>query len=134
MMKLGGIQSEKEAMNFLLDQVGDPHITSYVNHLSSHPNSRNAPHSIVPDIHARNSPAGKQTINESGATLSAESFFEVKTYTACKSQYKHNNETIKPPDCRAREITQSYRKLDRLFAADIVGDRTGNIVGPFEQS
>ena len=54
------------------------------------------------------------------------------------SRYKHNNETIKPPDRRAREITQSYsqkfKKLDRLFAADIVGDGTGDIMGPFEQS
>ena len=97
-----------------------------------------AQQSIVPDIHARNFPAGKQTINGSGATSTAEAFFEVKTYTACKSRYKHNNETIKPPDRRAREITQSYRqrfkKLGRLFAADIVGEGTGDIVGPFEQS
>ena len=73
MMNLGGIQSEKEAVNFLLDKVGDPHITSYVNH---HPNSRKAPHFIVPDIHARNFPAGKETINDSGATSTAEAFFE----------------------------------------------------------
>ena len=138
MMKLGGIQSEKEAVNFLLDKVGDPHITSYINHVSSHPNSRKAPHSIVPDIHARNFPAGKQTINDSGASSTAEAIFEVKTFTACPSRYKHNNETIKPPDRRAREITNSYsrkfKKLDRLFAADIVGDGTGDIIGPFEQS
>ena len=28
-MKLGGVYSEKEAVNFLLDKVGDPHITAY---------------------------------------------------------------------------------------------------------
>jgi hypothetical protein len=125
-------------VNFLLDKVGDPYITSYVNHVSSAPNSRKAPHSIVPDIHARNFPVGRQTINDSGSTSTAEAFFEVKTFTACKTRYKHNNATIKPPDRRAREITLSYKrkfkKLDKLFAADIVGDGTGDVIGPFQQS
>ena len=77
MMKLGGgIRSEKEALNFLLDKVGESHVTSYVKHVPSHQNIRKAPHSIVPDIHARNFPAGtKQTINDSGATSIAEAFF-----------------------------------------------------------
>ena len=56
MMKLGGILPEKEAVNILLDKVCDPYITAYVNHVSSHPNSRNAPYLIVPDLHTRNSP------------------------------------------------------------------------------
>ena len=138
MMKLGGIQSDKEAVNFLLDKVGDPYITAFVNHVSSHPNARKAPHSIVPDIHTRNFPVGCQTINDSGAISAAEAFFEVKTYTACKSRYKHNNTNIKPADRRAREITQSYKrkfkKLDTLFAADVVGDGDGDVTGPFEQA
>ena len=33
-MKLGGNQSKKEAAKFLLDKVGEPHIMSYVNHVS----------------------------------------------------------------------------------------------------
>ena len=71
MMKLGGIQSEKEALNFLPDKVGESHVTSYVKHVPSHQNV-----TIVPDIHARNFPAGtKQTINDSGATSIAEAFF-----------------------------------------------------------
>ena len=76
MIKLGGIHSEKEAVNFLLDKVGDPYITSYVNHvsISSHPNARKAPHYIVPDIHARNFSVGRQTLNDSGSTSSAEAF------------------------------------------------------------
>ena len=37
MMKLGGVLSEKEAVNYMLDKVGDPCIiTAYVNHISSH--------------------------------------------------------------------------------------------------
>ena len=56
MMKLGGISSEKEAANFLLDKIGEPYITRYVNHISDYPNARRAPWSIVPDIHAHNFP------------------------------------------------------------------------------
>jgi hypothetical protein len=32
MMKLAGISAEKEAVNFLLDKVGNPYITRYINH------------------------------------------------------------------------------------------------------
>ena len=55
MLKLGGIASEEETVNFLLYKVGESYITSYVNHISCHLNSRKAPQ--------------------------AESFFEVKNYT-----------------------------------------------------
>ena len=34
MMKLGGIQFEKEGVNFLPGKVGEPQITLYVNHVS----------------------------------------------------------------------------------------------------
>ena len=54
MMKLGGIS--EEAANFLLDKIGEPYITRYVNHVSSYPNTRRAPYLIVPDIYAHNSP------------------------------------------------------------------------------
>ncbi len=137
MMKLGGIFSEKEAANFLLDKVGEPHITSYINHVSSHPNAKKAPHSIVPDIHATNFPVGRQTINDSGAISAAEAIFEIKTYSACNTRYKHNNNsTVKPANRRAKLVVQQYnnkfKKLDRLFASDIVGDGTSDTVGPFE--
>ena len=46
MMKVGGIHSEKEAVNFLIDKIGDPHITAYVNHVSSHPNAERHPTSF----------------------------------------------------------------------------------------
>ena len=138
MMKVGGIHSEKEAVNFLIDKIGDPHITAYVNHVSSHPNARKAPHAIVPDVHAWNYPTGRQRVNDSGATSSAEAIFEVKTYTACNSRYNHNNTTTKPAERRAREISLSYKrkfkKLDTLFASDVVGDGSGDITGPFEAS
>jgi len=137
MMKLGGIFSEKEAANFLLDKVGEPHITSYINHVSSHPNTKKAPHSIVPDIHATNFPVGRQTINDSGAISAAEAIFEIKTYSACNTRYKHNNNSkVKPANRRAKLVVQQYnnkfKKLDRLFASDIVGDGTSDTVGPFE--
>ena len=54
MMKAGGIYVEKEAVNFLLDKVGDPCIAQYVNHVTASPSARKAPYAIVPDLHARN--------------------------------------------------------------------------------
>ncbi len=94
--RMYGIQSEKEAPNFLMDKVGEPHITSYFNHLSSHRDIRNAPHAVVPDIHATNFPAGRQTINDGGATMSTEAIFEIKTFTACNTRYDRNNATMSP--------------------------------------
>ncbi len=37
MMKLGGISSEKEAVNFLASKIGEPYITRYVCHLAPMP-------------------------------------------------------------------------------------------------
>ena len=53
-MKVAGVHSEKEAVNFLLGKVGEPHITSYINHVSRGEGNRRAMHAIVPDIHATN--------------------------------------------------------------------------------
>ena len=52
MMKLGGLHSEKKAVNFLLDKVGDPHITSCVNHAARQTNARKVTHVIVMNINA----------------------------------------------------------------------------------
>ena len=41
---------EKEAANILMDKVGNPWITWYINHVSSRPSARNAPYAIVPDL------------------------------------------------------------------------------------
>ena len=102
--------------------------------MSAAPNARKAPHAIVPDIHALNFPTGRQMVNDSGATATAEAFFEMKTYTACKSRYQHNNTTRNPADRRASEVVGGYaskfKKIDRLFAAEIVGE-TDSVVGPF---
>eukprot|EP00956_Cyclotella_meneghiniana_P022482 scaffold42663_cov56-Cyclotella_meneghiniana.AAC.2 len=71
MMKVAGIHSEKEAVKFLLGKVPDPWMTHYVDHISSsHTSARNSPHAIVPDIlaHAHEYPAGRQRINDSGAS------------------------------------------------------------------
>ena len=78
------------------------------------------------------------SINDSGATSSAEAFFEVKTFTACPSRYKHNNATTNPAEHRATEIEKEYirkfKNLDKKFAADVVGNGNNDIVGPFEAS
>ena len=43
---------------------------------------------------------------------------------------------INPANRRAKEVVQEYnlkfKKLDTLFASDIVGDSTNGIVGPFQ--
>ena len=139
MMKLGGIHTEKEAVNFIMDEVGEPHISSYINHVTAHSSAKKATFAIIPDLHALNFPEGKQTINNSGVTTTAEAFFETKTYTACKTRYAHNNNDVnKSPDRRAKEVNSIYRskfkKLDKQFAADIVGNGTGDMAGPFEAS
>ncbi len=135
-MKLGGIHSAAEAVNFLVNKIGHPCITSYANHVSSLPNAQKAPHATVPDIHALNFPTGGQQVNDSGATSAAEAFFEIKTLMACKSQYDHNNTNLRPVDWRAHEVILSYdqkfKKLDSLYAADVVGNGTREVVGPFE--
>ena len=52
MMKLSVIHSVSKVNNFLLGKVGEKHITSYVIHISNHPNAHSRHQVIVPDIHA----------------------------------------------------------------------------------
>ena len=54
LMKFGGVSSKEEAVNFLIRQVGDPHITNYVDYVTSHPSAHNAHHIIVTDIMVHN--------------------------------------------------------------------------------
>ena len=135
-MKVAGVHSEKEAVNFLLGKVGEPHITSYINHVSRKDGHRKAMHAIIPDVHATNFPVGKQRVNDSGSRRDAEAIFEVKTFTACKSRYGNNNSRASPVNRRAQMVVQSYnrkfKKLDCNFAADVVGDGSEGVVGPFE--
>jgi hypothetical protein len=99
MMKLGEIHSAAEAVYFLVDKIGHPYITSYVNHASSHPNAQKTPpHAIVPAIYAFNFPTGGQQVSDSKATSAAEAFFEIKTLTVCKSRYNRNNTNLRPVD------------------------------------
>lgn len=134
------IHSEKEAVNFLLlGKVGEPYINNYVDHLSSQAGRRNSPFdfAIVPELHAFGYPAGKQTVNDSGATDSGEIFCEIKTMQPNNTNYRYNNNsTNKPANRRAGKVTSQYRnkfkKLDKEYAPDFVGDGSNNIVGPFE--
>ena len=52
MMNVAGVQANVEAANFLNDKIGEPYISNYINHVTAHPDHRNAPHAIIPDIHA----------------------------------------------------------------------------------
>ena len=105
MMKLGGIHSGKEVVNFLLHKVGDLHITSYVDHVARQTNTRKATHTIVQDIHTRNFPAGCYMVHNSAAISMTEAIFEMKTYTTCNSKYNHSN-NIHPADWHARIIVR----------------------------
>ena len=109
---------------------------NYVDHIATQTSARNSPHAIVPDILAHEYPAGRQTINDSGASSSGEAFFEVKSYYPGNTRYDHNHSELKPADCRARDITSQYSRkfkmLDRKYAADVVGEGDNGIVGPFE--
>ena len=139
MMKVAGIHSEKEAVNFLLGKVPDPWMTHYVDHISSsHTSARNSPHAIVPDILAHEYPAGRQRINDSGASSSGDAFFEVKSYQPNNTRLDHNNKETKPADHRAKEVVNQYsnkfKRLDKQYAADIVGNGDNGIVGPFESA
>ena len=110
-MKVGGIMSKKEAANFLLGKAGELHITLYVNHVARQNNgNRRTKHAIVPDIHALNFPAGRQRVNDSGSTRDAEAFFEVKTFTACKSRYTNNNVRTTPINRRAHMVVSEYSR------------------------
>ena len=120
MMKVAGIHSEKEAANFLLGKVSDPWMSNYVDHIASQTSARNSPHAIVPDILAHEYPAGRQTINDSGASSSGEAFFEVKTYQPGNTRYDHNHSDLKPADRRARDITSEYIESSRSLIGSML--------------
>jgi len=78
----------------LVDEIGHPYITLYVNHVSSHLNARKAPHAIVLNFPTE----CQQGNNVSGATSAAEAFLEIKTFPACKNRYDHNSVDLWPVD------------------------------------
>ena len=98
------------------------------------PNTRNAPHALVPDIQAYNFPTGRQSGGHNRSTPETPAIFKVKTYTGYKTRYHHPN-TVIPADRRARvvlgEYTGKFRRLDKKFASDVVGNITGPVVGSF---
>ena len=106
-MKLGGDLQEKDAVNFILDKVGDPYITAYVDHISIHPNARKAPHSIIPDLYAQNFPVGRWRVNDSGAISSTDEFLRPKHMQHATVDI-NNNTMIKPHERQAREVVNQY--------------------------
>jgi len=52
-----------------------------------------------------------------------------------KTQYDHDNTSINPSDRWAREVVNKYnlklKKLDLLFAPNVVGDKNNDIMVPF---
>ena len=126
---------EKEAANFLVNKVGDLYVSAYINHLVCYDRVQMAPHAIVPDFHTVNLPAGRQIVDSSGLSLSAEAIFEVKTMMVCKSCYKYNTTIIMPINRHARKVCNEYlckfKRLDRIYAPETVG-ANGAGMGPFE--
>ena len=136
MMKLGNIDSTIEAVNFLLSKVPQPYIGDYVIHVKSQPgHPRNARDAIVPGIHATNNPSGRQLVNDSGASRSADAIFEMKNLNFCPTRYNHNNVTTNPANRCAREVVNEYKlkfkNLDVKFASATLGDGTNGVIGPF---
>jgi hypothetical protein len=85
-------------------------------------------HIIHPDIHATNYPIGRQVVNDSGATRSFDTIFEVKTYTFCPTRYNHNyrNTTKRLTQTQQTDVHERYsmtihkhkfRNLDVTFAS-----------------
>jgi hypothetical protein len=137
MMKIGNIDSTREAANFLINKVGQPYIGDYVNYFISHPgHPKNVQDAIVPNLHATNYLTGSQIVNNSRASRSAEAIFEIKTFTICKTQINRDNRLVNPEDCQAKEVVNKYnlkfKKPEILFALDIVGDGSNGIIGPFQ--
>ena len=103
MMKVAGIQSVKEAVNFLLGNFGEPYINNYVDHLSS----LKLVNVTLPLLLYTCGwiPGGyTKTVNDSGATQSGEIFAEVKTMQPNNTRYNQNNSTLRPADRRAKLI------------------------------
>ncbi|EJK51549.1 hypothetical protein THAOC_29270 [Thalassiosira oceanica] len=118
-MKLGGISSEKEAVNFLIGEVPDVNIARYVHHLSGCPSACKSPY--CSPWHSRLQLPGRPTgCQRQRFHPTAKAIFEVKT--SGTKRYNHNMNT------------PIQRKVahDRLFVANIVGDGTCAVVGPFQ--
>lgn len=70
--------------------------------------------------------------------MSAEAVFEVKTTYANKTSYDTWDTITTPLERRAAKISNEYKlefkKLDKGFAREVMGDETKGVVGPFEIS
>ena len=108
MMKVAGVQEHTEAANFLNDKIGEPYISNYINHVTAHHNYMNAPHAIIPDIHAFNFPSKRQRINDNGASMTEKAIFEVETMTACPLQYGQDNVNITAVARQAEAVSKEY--------------------------
>eukprot|EP00956_Cyclotella_meneghiniana_P011493 scaffold16162_cov71-Cyclotella_meneghiniana.AAC.11 len=91
-------------------------------------------------LSVRKNPAGRQRINNiSRASLSVDTYFEVKSYQPNNTRLNHNNKETKPADHRAKEVvihqySNKFKRLDKQYAADIEGMEIMVIplvVGPF---
>ena len=60
----------------------------------------------------------------------------MKTYTVCNTCYNKNNKITRPPDRRGKAVLSEYsnkfKKLDRVFAEEVVGNGETRVAGPFQ--
>lgn len=73
-----------------------------------------------------------------GTYLIGEIFCEIKTMQPNKTNYGYNNNsTNKPANRRADKVLSRYRnkfkKLDKEYAPDVVGDGSSNILDPLKR-
>ena len=110
----------------MLGKVRDPHMTRYTNPMAKSTNRTRGKFAAIPGLHAINYPQGMHKVNDSGATMSAEAVFEVKTYNASMTNYKTGNKGVAPPDRRGAKIIREYKtkllNVDKKFVAEVVGN------------
>ena len=61
----------------------------------------------------------------------------MKTYSASKTSYSTgSSQAVTPTSMRAAQIVREYKtkmmNINKMFAPEVVGDGTENVVGPFE--
>jgi hypothetical protein len=109
-----------------VDKLPELFLSRDINHIVQHPNQRNTPHSIIPDIHAYNVPSKRQNINDSGASQTDEAIFEVTMRMCAKTAVERQTHEVNQKSSRA------FKQLDVKFAPEIVGNGSNGIVGPSE--
>ena len=92
----------------MLGKVRDPHMTCYSNAMAKSTHRVCARFAVIQDLHAINYPQEMHKVNDSGATMSAETVFEVETYSTSMTNYSTGNRAVAPPGNKG---CQNYHRI-----------------------